>query len=220
MRMAGQQALLFLHGHAANDRGAFEAGVGGELSAQGKRSEQAATHQQNEPNQCQTTLVMHQPFRGSERALLPAHVVHLHAELPGRHNDDGKWARQRRRAIPARTTRLSQRPLHYRYSIRNSFTAAGLRTPENVEAVAHGAGNDGALDGQGGDETLPSARASDNTFGVNNSSTKSSKNSRRRWWVTCHVVNCGGNAAIKRDALCTPSHRVGVGAGLDRGFHS
>jgi hypothetical protein len=62
MRMAGKQALLFLHGHTADDCGAFEAGVGGQLSAQGTWSEQAVTHQQNEPNQCQTTLVIHQPF--------------------------------------------------------------------------------------------------------------------------------------------------------------
>lgn len=152
--------------------------------------------------------------------MLPAHVVHLHAQLPGRHNDDGKRARQRRRAIPARTTSLGQRPLHYRYSIRNSFTAAGLRTPENVETVAHGAGDDCALDGQGRDEALPDARASDNTFGMNKSRTKGSKSSRYRCWVTCHVINGGSDAAIERDALCTPSHRVGVGAGLDRGFHS
>jgi hypothetical protein len=31
VRMARKQPLLFLHGHAADDGGAFEAGVGGEL---------------------------------------------------------------------------------------------------------------------------------------------------------------------------------------------
>ena len=34
MRMAGKQALLFLHGHAADDCSALEAGVGGELPEQ------------------------------------------------------------------------------------------------------------------------------------------------------------------------------------------
>jgi hypothetical protein len=84
----------------------------------------------------------------------PANVVHLHPQLPRRYHYDRKSARQGRVAIPARASSFGQSPLHHRHSIRQRFAAAGLCAPEDVEAVANGTGDDGALNGQGGGKGL------------------------------------------------------------------
>jgi hypothetical protein len=90
----------------------------------------------------------------SALARSPANVVHLHPQLPGRYHNDRKCARQGRLPIPTRASGFRQSPVHHRHGIRQRLAAARLCTTEDVEAVAYGAGDDGALDGQGGREGL------------------------------------------------------------------
>jgi hypothetical protein len=142
----------------------------------------------------------------------PAHVVHLHTQLPRRHHNNRKRARQRCNTIPSRISSLSERPLHHRNGVCQRFTAAGLGTTEDVQTITHGAGDDGGLDGQGRGKALGEA-GTVRLWWMTHTRILRAVSETAQLQATCHVVNSGGDAAVEHDSSpTTPGHRVRVGA--------